>query len=158
MSEQVLVVDRDTLFDGRKKHFQGFKNAGELDFLGTIRKNSHFILRKTTSSAQNVPAESDESKKQIIPYIAFRYKGKYFAYQRLEKSGEERLRNNFSIGIGGHINPIDESGDIIIDGMKREFFEEVEYPHEFNHRIIGYINDDKDSVGRVHFGVVFLIV
>ena len=70
---------------------------------------------------------------------------------------EERLRDNFSIGIGGHINPIDRSEDIIQDGMKREFLEEVDYPHDFDYKIIGYINDDVNSVGRVHFGIVFLI-
>jgi predicted NUDIX family phosphoesterase len=157
MSEKVLVVDREILFDGGKKYFEGFKSSGGNDFIETIKNNSYFILRKSTSKEQKKPAEEDDSKKQIIPYIVFKHGGKYFTYQRLGKSGEERLREKFSIGIGGHINPIDKSDNIIEDGMKREFLEEVDYPHDFDYKVIGYINDDSNSVGKVHFGVVFLI-
>jgi predicted NUDIX family phosphoesterase len=157
MTEKVLVIDRDKLFDGSKRYFQGFKRSGNTGFIEAIKRDSYFVLRKETSDTQPRPAEHDESMKQIIPYVVFRHGGSYFTYQRLEKSGEERLRSNFSIGIGGHINPIDKSGDIITDGMRREFLEEVDYPHEFSAKVIGYINDDSDSVGRVHFGVVFLI-
>ncbi|OGI14388.1 hypothetical protein A3K63_01980 [Candidatus Micrarchaeota archaeon RBG_16_49_10] len=157
MPEEILVVDREVLFDGKKRYFQGFMAADKIDFVPTIKEKSYFILRKTTSREQKIPAEEDESKKQIIPYILFRHGKKYFTYRRLAKSGEERLRDNFSIGIGGHINPIDGSGDIIADGMRREFLEEVDYPHDFDYKVLGFINDDSNSVGRVHFGVVFLI-
>lgn len=157
MPERVLVVDRDVLFSNGKSYFQGFKSVDDFNFLETIRENAHFILRKVTSDEQKIPAEDDESKKQIIPYIVFKCDEKYFTYQRLRKGGEERLHDNFSIGIGGHINPIDDSNDIITDGMKREFYEEVEYLDDFEYSVIGFINDDKDSVGKVHFGIVFLV-
>jgi len=62
------------------------------------------------------------------------------------------------MGIGGHINPIDNnSGNTLEGGMKREFEEEIDYPYDYKTKIIGFINDDKDSVGRVHFGVVALV-
>ncbi len=159
MPEQILVVPRKILLgEKNERYFEGFKPRKNLDFENIIKKHSKFILRKTTSPQQPIPAEQDESMKQIIPYIAFKHKDKYFVYKRLEKSGEERLVEKFSMGIGGHINPIDvNSKDILWEGMKREFEEEVEYPYDYKTRIIGFINDDSDSVGRVHFGVVFLV-
>ncbi|MBD3155712.1 MAG: hypothetical protein GF368_03585 [Candidatus Aenigmarchaeota archaeon] len=159
MPEKILVVPKEILF-GKKneRYFQGFKPRKNLDFENVIKNHSKFILRKTTSHKQSVPAEQDESMKQIIPYIVFRHKDKYFVYKRLPKSEEERLVEKYSMGVGGHINPIDEnsSTNILWEGMKREFEEEVDYPYDYKTKIIGFINDDKDSVGRVHFGVVFL--
>lgn len=159
MSEQILVVPRKVLFgEKNERYFEEFQPRKNLDFENIIKKHSKFILRKTTSPQQPIPAEQDESMKQIIPYIVFKHKGRYFVYKRLEKSEEERLAAKHSMGIGGHINPIDvNSKDILSEGMKREFEEEVEYPYDYKPKIIGFINDDKDSVGRVHFGVVFLI-
>jgi len=81
MSEKILVVQRKILF-GKKneRHFQGFQSRKNLDFENIIKKHSQFVLRKTTSSKQPVPAEQDESMKQIIPYMVFKYKDKYFVY------------------------------------------------------------------------------
>jgi predicted NUDIX family phosphoesterase len=159
MSEQILVVPLEILFGKKKeRYFQGFQARKNLDFENIIKKHSRFILRKTTSPKQPLPAEQDESMKQIIPYVVFKYNDNYFVYKRLPRSEEERLREKYSMGIGGHINPVDDnSGDILQEGMKREFEEEVDYPYSYKSRIIGFINDDEDSVGRVHFGVVFLV-
>jgi predicted NUDIX family phosphoesterase len=160
MPEKILVVARKTLFGKKKqRYFEGFQPRKNLEFESIIKKHSKFILRKTTSSKQKIPAEQDESMKQIIPYIVFKYKDKYFVYKRLPRSEEERLVEKYSMGIGGHINPIDDNAttDILWEGMRREFKEEVDYPYDYKTRIIGFINDDKDSVGRVHFGVVFLV-
>jgi len=158
MPEQILVVSQEILFGKKKRYFEGFQVRKNLDFENIIKKHSKFILRKTTSSKQPIPGEQDESMKQIIPYIVFRRKDRYFVYKRLLRSEEERLREKYSMGIGGHINPIDvNSADILWEGMKREFEEEVNYPYDYKAKIIGFINDDKDSVGRVHFGVVFLV-
>ncbi len=160
MPEKILVVPRKELF-GKKnqRYFEGFQPRKNLEFENVIKKHSRFILRKTTSSKQKIPAEQDESMKQIIPYIIFKHKNNYFVYKRLPRSEEERLVEKYSMGIGGHINPIDDNAktDILWEGMEREFEEEVDYPYDYDAKIIGFINDDKDSVGRVHFGVVFLV-
>jgi len=158
MTEQILVVPRKILFGEKNERlFQGFQKRKNLDFENIVKKHSKFILRKTTSPKQPLTAEQDESMKQIIPYIAFKHNDKYFVYKRLPQSEEERLREKYSLGIGGHINPIDvNSENILLEGMKREFEEEVVYPYDYKTKIIGFINDDKDPVGRVHFGVVFL--
>jgi predicted NUDIX family phosphoesterase len=55
--------------------------------------------------------EKDTRYIQLLPYIVFYKKvgGKYkiFVYQRGKGVGEERLALGCSIGVGGHINPID---------------------------------------------------
>ncbi len=159
MTEKILVVPKEVLFGKKKeRYFQGFQSKKNLDFESIIKKHSKFVLRKTSSPDQPIPAEEDETKKQIIPYMIFKHKARFFVYKRLPQSEEERLREKYSIGIGGHINPVDvHSINILDEGMKREFEEEVDYPYEYKTKIIGFINDDNDSVGRVHFGVVVLV-
>ena len=51
--------------------------------------------------------EEDPSYKQLIPYVIMACDGKYLSYVRGKRAGETRLLNLRSIGIGGHINPID---------------------------------------------------
>ena len=159
MPEKILVVPRKILFgEKNERYFQGFQARKNLDFENIVKKHSKFILRKITSPKQSIPAEQDETMKQIIPYMVFKHKDKYFIYKRLPQSEEERLREKYSMGIGGHINPVDNnSNNILEEGMKREFEEEVDYNHDYKTKIIGFINDDSDSVGRVHFGVVVLV-
>ncbi|PIZ35880.1 MAG: hypothetical protein COY38_01505, partial [Candidatus Aenigmarchaeota archaeon CG_4_10_14_0_8_um_filter_37_24] len=115
MTEQILVVPRKILFGEKNERlFQGFQKRKNLDFENIVKEHSRFILRKTTSSKQPLTAEQDESMKQIIPYIAFKHNDKYFVYKRLPQSEEERLREKYSLGIGGHINPIDVNSENIL--------------------------------------------
>src|SRR4030042_1570946 len=96
--EQVLVIER-TIFD-------------ELGaFNGLMFNVEHYLKR---IFAQGVPrfinrseAEKDPSYKQIIPYVIMCHNGKFLSYVRGKKAGEKRLLGLRSIGIGGHINPID---------------------------------------------------
>ncbi|MFM8275062.1 MAG: phosphoesterase, partial [Gemmata sp.] len=59
-------------------------------------------------------------------------------------------------GIGGHISEADAAGgtDPYHAGMMRELTEEVELGCRFSERCVGFINDDRTPVGRVHLGVV----
>ena len=139
--ERIFVVPAGIL-----PRFQGFMPADSSTIEG-IRKSGFFLEREK--------AENDPSMKQIIPYITFIMKGKIFAMRRLSKGGEARLHNKTSIGIGGHINH--EDGKPIEDGLRREFFEEVMYEGTFQPRLIGFINDDSDSVGKVHFGLSYVV-
>jgi predicted NUDIX family phosphoesterase len=58
--------------------------------------------------ADRPAAESDPSRKQIIPYAVVLRGDQVFAAERLTGGGESRLHGKLSIGIGGHVNPIDE--------------------------------------------------
>jgi len=89
----------------------------------------------------------------------FRNADRYFLTKRLKESSEKRLRHLYSLGVGGHINREDISeradADPVIEGLRREFEEEVVYEGQWTHRMIGLLNDDSNDVSRVHLAVVF---
>jgi predicted NUDIX family phosphoesterase len=150
--EKVLVVPRAILFGIKgERLFQGFLSGRNNEIDRIIKKCHYFIPREN--------AENNHYFKQIVPYVVLKYKDRFFVYQRSSKGSDKRLHLLYSIGIGGHVNPCDakDDEDIILNAMKREFEEEIIYPYEYELKKIGYINDDSDSVGRDHFGVVFLI-
>jgi predicted NUDIX family phosphoesterase len=117
-------------------------------------------------------AESDESVKQIIPYIIVRLntdeqgEDKFLVYQRTKQSGESRLMGKHSIGVGGHINEDDKSpkvyarheSQVALEAffacIRREISEELEIDLYPGFHIRGVIYDPSDAVGRVHFGFV----
>jgi len=68
------------------------------------------------------------------------------------------LRKQYSLGVGGHINPGDlQGGDPILDGLKREWAEEVIYDGRFEAKLLGLLNEESSPVSKVHLGVVFLV-
>jgi predicted NUDIX family phosphoesterase len=90
--------------------------------------------------------------------VVFRHGDRYFLTHRLRASSEKRLRKQYSLGIGGHINPGDlRSGDPILDGLKREWEEEVVYDGRFDAQLLGLLNDESAPVSKVHLGIVFLV-
>ncbi len=152
-----MVVPRDILFH-EGKEFNGFCPVSQFDFTKRILVNQQYLLRKTTDSDQKLPVEEDPSFKQVIPYCLFVHEGKLFLYERLRKGGEERLHNQVSIGVGGHINPVDAGDDILVKAMLREFREELNYSGKFTFELLGFINlDNAEPVHKVHFGLVYLL-
>lgn len=97
-------------------------------------------------------AEDDPTWKQVIPYLVLRDRGNIFLMRRTHVGRDERLRERWSIGIGGHVNPGD--GDIL-GGMRREWKEELAADFEPDFELVGLLNDDSDAVGSVHVGVLF---
>ncbi len=147
-SEHVLCVSRDDIFPDGAWH--GFVESGLDRAVEVIRSRSFFMPR--------ADVEDDPGYQQIIPYVVFRNRDRYFLTRRLKASGERRLRQQYSLGVGGHINPGDlAGGDPVYDGLRREWEEEVEYQGQFEARMLGLINDDSAPVSRVHLGVVFLV-
>jgi predicted NUDIX family phosphoesterase len=116
------------------------------------------VLREASFFMPRSQVEDDPTYQQIIPYVVFRHGDRYLLTHRLKASSEKRLRQLYSLGVGGHINPGDlDHGDPIADGLRREWEEEVVYDGSFQARLLGLINDDSSPVSRVHLGVVFLI-
>lgn len=148
--EQVLVVAR-SLFD-QLGAFQGFQpDAGRYltDLLNPV--NNFFMDRPA--------AEDDPTHKQLIPYSLFHHAGRLLCYTRGGKGGEKRLHAKKSVGIGGHINPVDQTQahlgeQTYNNGVEREIAEELRITGSYQQRVIGLINDDSNEVGRVHLGVV----
>ena len=150
-NEKVLVVARKIIFkDG---HWQGIKTENLNYYLNLIKNNFQFKLR--------TEIEDDPSWQQIIPYIVFNFQDKYFLYHYLEGASEERLKNDYLLGIGGHINPIDlkPGEDILEVGANREWNEEIIYKGNLlKKKIIGILNDEKRPVEAVHLGLIYLFV
>ena len=152
MDKPIIVVERDILF--RDNYFQGFTSHEDFDFESILLKNLKVMRRGN--------AEEDPTYKQPIGYALFvnPKTKKVFAYQRSKKAGEEKLHNNWSWGIGGHIDghEITEDNPIKSSMMREGTQEEITIHGNIigEPKIIGYINDDSDAVGKVHFGVLHL--
>ncbi len=148
--EQVLVVPRE-VFDS-VGDFQGVS-------LEVDRYLSYFLQAERAQFLDREIAEDSPEYKQLIAYAIFRHDGKVLAYARTKKGGEARLHDKLSVGIGGHINPIDgiaESMETYLAGVEREIREEVNFDGASQQQLIALINDDSNEVGRVHLGVVHL--
>ena len=146
--EKVLVVKTDKLakyISGKT----GLLTADREEMLDIIVNHHEFMDRPA--------AEEDPSYKQIIPYVVLTQKGRVFSTRRLNKGGESRLHGKLSIGIGGHINPVDETDrrSVLMKGLERELDEEVYIQHRGELVPRGFINDDGNGVGAVHLGLCF---
>jgi predicted NUDIX family phosphoesterase len=147
-AEHVLCVRREDVFPDGAWH--GFVDAGLERYEKVIREQSFFMPRSEV--------EEDPTYQQVIPYVVFRHGDRYLLTRRLKASSEKRLRQQYSLGVGGHINPGDlEQGDPVMDGLRREFEEEVVYSGEVNATLLGLINDDSSPVSKVHLALAFLV-
>ena len=106
--------------------------------------------------------ETDTTMKQIIPYVVVKYKDKILTTKRLQ--GDERLVGQYSIGTGGHVNPVDlsikDSIDIyqtILNCIQRELSEETNLDN-FRPYSLQYVKcfiDDSADVSRVHVCILY---
>jgi predicted NUDIX family phosphoesterase len=96
--EQVLVVERKVL--EQVGMFQGLAFDVERYLSKLFAPGILFFLPRSK-------AEANPAYKQLIPYVIVSFDGRYLAYVRGRRAGETRLMGNRSIGIGGHINPVD---------------------------------------------------
>src|SRR5262245_26677858 len=151
--EFVYVVARSRLFDLSFPH--GFVSAaadrkGATDRIARIRTHGFFVERRA--------AEQDSSWKQVIPYVVVRRGDALLLLERKKKQGEARLHGKLSIGVGGHINPVDDGGagggDVLLEGLRRELDEELDVQGALDVRAAGFLNDDSTDVGAVHYGLV----
>lgn len=161
--EQVLVVERKVVENiglpraQSRGMFQGlaFDVKRYLDEI-FVPGGPRFIARSQ--------AERDPSFKQIIPYVIMTCEGKYLSYVRGKRAGETRLVSKRSIGIGGHINPIDADNsplfaymyDNYLAAVQREVEEEVAVETTHTDHIVALLNDESNDVGSVHLGIVHL--
>jgi predicted NUDIX family phosphoesterase len=148
--EFVYVVKRYDLFDLSFPH--GFRRPWEVPlplWIERIRTRGFFVERRH--------AERDSSLKQIIPYCVLLRGGEVFTMRRQKKGGESRLFHKLSIGVGGHINPVDRTDDPLAAGLRREVEEEVRIEGGYAEEPLGVINDESEEVGSVHFGLVFAV-
>ena len=148
MGELVLVLPRGAVPGGCD--FHGVRPADE-SFLQLLRA----AVAEHGLYLERVVAETDPSFKQLIPYVVVRDADNVFLMHRTDAGGDARLHGRASIGVGGHLNPVDEGEDPLIAGLRREWDEELDVPWEPDFRLLGLLNDDSNPVGSVHLGVVF---
>jgi len=119
-------------------------------------------------------AEGDTSFKQLIPYCVIVrddevHETEVLVYTRGKAGAEARLRGQDSIGVGGHINPQDVEGCSLLEtngedgfstALGRELMEEIGIGPEHIRQIdfVGLVNEDERDVGKVHLGLVYLVV
>lgn len=104
--------------------------------------------------------EEDPTKKQIIPYVLIQRQNDIWTMVRTAKTQEARLHHRASVGVGGHLEPIDGNReDIIINGMLRELHEEIHLDTKWDQQVryVGVLNDDTNDVGKVHLGLVYVL-
>lgn len=128
---------------------------GNIDSLNRIVQKGFFKKRSEL--------EEDPSYKQMIPYAIISHKESILLFKRKSGQAEKRLHDKLHIGIGGHMNPvhsIEQDQLYVVDELKRELFEELNFSEDCSiQRIefIGFINDDTIRVGLMHIGLFYMI-
>ena len=191
--EFVFVVAREEIFPESTPH--GLELFGETlptgnssaegarseaDFRDTLERSGFFVEREY--------AERTPAFKQVIPYtlvmrLSDAEKPEVFRLRRTRAGGEARLHDKLSIGVGGHIEPVDLPGakgltsldvltphspadgpvprslrDPIPGATRREVLdEELEVEGPWRLHSLGLINDDTNPVGAVHVGLVQIL-
>lgn len=153
----ILVIERKHLFPGLSP--QGFLPDGAVD-LEALAPNLFFAERNFM--------EQNSHYKQVIPYMLLQRgedaEARVLCYQRRTKHTEARLGGLWSVGFGGHIEPVDREDPVVkTHGLVmataiREMEEETGLsPGPDALQMRGYINSDSEDVSSVHFGVVFTV-
>lgn len=148
-NEEVFCIKRNLL----PSSWLGRKNYRKLD----LKNVKNFINDAAFEFKNRTKIENNNDYKQIIPYILICSENKIFTYKR--KGKETRLHNLCSVGIGGHIELIDEDSEnykTIINGARRELQEELGLKN-LRPQWLGIINEEIYPVGSVHIGFVFKI-
>jgi predicted NUDIX family phosphoesterase len=152
--EKVLVVPRALL--NEIGAFEGIQTQGlEAAVAQLMDPANHSFMDRGA-------AEENPEFKQLIPYCIFRCGDRILHYTRGKSGGESRLHAKISVGVGGHINPVDTGGgrtgrEAYHSAVTREIEEELNLPEQHEHRIIALLNDDSNPVGQVHLGIVHLV-
>ncbi len=142
--EQVLVIPAASV-----EHL----DAGIQPMVDLTKAEPRFIFR--------YQAEQNPRWRQLIPYIVLRQADRLWLTKRLSTQGESRLHNRFSLGVGGHINPIDAEGtSALLAALYRELEEELYLGNNWrptDPQPVALINDLSNAVSRDHLGVVFIL-
>jgi predicted NUDIX family phosphoesterase len=128
---------------------------------GLITGRENQVMELLAQAGEFLPrpvAEESPAYKQIIPYVSIVRGDQVFSTRRLNKGGESRLHGLVSLGVGGHINEIDQTGgQWLMNCLRREIEEEVALDDFGTLTLRGLINDNGNEVGSVHLGFFFTL-
>ena len=182
--EIVFVVKRSTIL---QEPWQGFKSENLDLCLKNIYENREFLLRPLMELDENykqivsymifkfedkiflMQRKSSASEQRLKNKLSIGIGGHIkqedvlsdsidFFQNRSFDTSDILYQNDGHSGravLGGSATSFER--DLIFDWCKREFQEEINYAGNIKHKLIGLINDDSNSVGRVHMGLVFLL-
>jgi predicted NUDIX family phosphoesterase len=128
---------------------------GSSEVLKTLIQNGLFRKRSEL--------EEDASFKQLIPYAAISNGDSFYLLRRTPGHTEKRLHNKYTLGAGGHMNPVHPTiskEQYLTHELKRELYEEVKLLNGClieDIEFIGFINDDTIPVGKFHIGLLYNI-
>lgn len=162
--EFVFVVPRRALFPESAPH--GFA-AFQGDCAGAAN-GEHFarVVAEQGFFVERARAEREPDWKQVIPYTLVARPNasgepEILLLTRSARGGDARLHHKMSIGVGGHVEPVDCEGlavgtprNPLPAGSARELSEELHIRAETSPRPVGLLNDDTNAVGAVHVGLV----
>lgn len=139
------------------EHFEGLPGYcdSETDF-----EQFRLMLEPCVAFREREEVEEDEKWKQLIPYtyVFDPQVDAVLAYKRAAGGGEPRLAGKWSLGFGGHINPIDDrlGRHRMLDlATNRELQEELIFHYPYDTPItMGFLYLVDTPVDRVHFGVI----
>lgn len=158
-NEQIITIEREKLFDDGLLEFQGVLiDKRKRDRIISNLSTHYKVMRRgsPTEPPSDQNAELNFSYKQPIAYAVLIRGDEIFVYERLSGGGESRLHGQLSVGVGGHVNDVDEVDDfeaILNQNVIRELDEELDVESAFMwSKDIGFINDDSEDVSRVHLG------
>jgi len=157
LNELVYVINRASLEKMPGLYNHPFSRDG-MDMVGlTVALLEGFFMDRAE-------AEEQPEYKQVIPYIVFVAEDdQRLVYQRT--GSEERLAGGYSMGLGGHVNPVDAEdcdwrADMLRNNMARELAEELELdgltPDDLVAKadLKGVLYTADTPVNRVHLGLV----
>lgn len=165
--EFVYVVPRSELFPECAPH--GFQAFGLDSRAGSVgREQFVYLARERGFYVERERAERSPEWKQIIPYVVLARladsgEPEVFLLRRTKNGGEARLHDKLSVGVGGHINPVDsleapaeasQRPDPLPAACRRELHEELVISGDIHTTPVGLLNDDTNPVGAVHVGLV----
>lgn len=155
MDEMILAVDRGHLFQDELFTFQGVL-TNKVTVRTIMKKFNKYI------QVRRGDAEEDKTLKQPIPYAIVRRGEEVFLYKRLSAGGEARLHDQLSIGVGGHMNKINDIrnwDENLMINFHRELGEELHITMNgvMDPKIIGLINDDEGPAGLYHVGILLVL-
>jgi predicted NUDIX family phosphoesterase len=151
MSEQIMVIDKGLISHRIIKDKMCLITEDTQELIDLIVEEHRFIARDDV--------EDNERYKQIIPYVIISNDQQFYMLQRTKNQTESRLHNKYSLGVGGHINPIklEWKDEIITEGLRKELREEISFKGNYKLEFIGLINDESSSVSRVHLGLMYIL-
>lgn len=125
----------------------------------TKMKNDKNIWSKYDNLGLYIPryeAEYNPAFLQLIPYLIVTNddQTEFFVTKRID--GDSRLKNKLSLGVGGHIDSIDGTNEVVFKCLVREMNEELFINPISPYQFLGTIRDLSSKTAE-HLGLLFIV-